>query len=155
MSVHICPYQSWTNIAERVMSTLNIALQNTALARKQMGEFKEFVRGKNILREVCQAIAQDPGLHEAIKDSMGRPILVPCDRFKAMCCKEEPIRIGFPATDDDLRDLLEQIRFIEPNIESQDNMTAKDIEKSPPLQKFFSSHCKNYDKLCVSNQEMF
>ena len=42
-----------------------------------------------------------------------------------MCLKEEPIRIGFPATDDDLTDMLEQIHF-EPNIESEDNMTTKD-----------------------------
>ena len=70
---------------------------------------------------------------------MSRPILVLCDRFKAMCLKEEPIRIGFPATDDDLRDTLEQI---EPNIESEDNMMTKDIEKSLSLHK-----------LCVSNQK--
>ena len=107
-------------MAERVMSTLNIALQNTALARKEMGEFEKFVRGKNTLGEVRQAIAQHPGLHKAIKDSMGRPILMICDGFKAMSLKDEPIRIGFPATDDDLKDMLEQICFIEPNIESED-----------------------------------
>ena len=109
-------------MAERVMSTLNIALQNTALARKEMGEFEEFVMGKNTLGEVHQAIAQHPGLHEAINDSICRPILVLCDRFKAMYLKEEPIRIGFPAIDNDLRDMLEQICYIiEVNIESEDN----------------------------------
>lgn len=93
------------------MSALNIALQNTALAKKEMGEFVEFVRGKNTLVEVCQAIAQYPGLHEAIVDSMGRPILVLHNRFKAMCLKEEPFRIGFPASDDDLKDMLEHMFY--------------------------------------------
>ena len=47
VSVRTCPYQSWTNMAERVLSTLNLALQNVALARE---EFKEFVKNKNSLR---------------------------------------------------------------------------------------------------------
>ena len=31
-----CPYQSWQNIAERIMSTLNLALMNVSLARKEL-----------------------------------------------------------------------------------------------------------------------
>ena len=34
--VRTCPYQSWQNIAGRVMSTLNFALQNVSLARSKM-----------------------------------------------------------------------------------------------------------------------
>ena len=33
-----CPYQSWTNPAERVMSILSLALQNVSLERKAMDE---------------------------------------------------------------------------------------------------------------------
>ena len=32
IAIPTCPYQSWTNLAERVMSTLNLALQNVSLA---------------------------------------------------------------------------------------------------------------------------
>ena len=32
--VRTCPYQSWTNIAERIMSTLNLALQNVSLLER-------------------------------------------------------------------------------------------------------------------------
>ena len=35
-AIRSCPYQSWTNMAERVMSTLNLALQNVSLARTEM-----------------------------------------------------------------------------------------------------------------------
>ena len=34
--VRTCPYQSWTNIAEWIMSTLNLALQNVSLAIEQV-----------------------------------------------------------------------------------------------------------------------
>ena len=33
VGVRTCPYQSWSNLAERVMSTLNLSLQNVSLAR--------------------------------------------------------------------------------------------------------------------------
>ena len=36
VAVRTCPYQSWTNLAERIMSTLNLALQNISLCRKEM-----------------------------------------------------------------------------------------------------------------------
>ena len=34
--VRTCPYQSWQNIAERIMSTLNLAPQKMSLARAKM-----------------------------------------------------------------------------------------------------------------------
>lgn len=34
--VQTCPYQSWTNVAERIMSTLNLPLQNVSLAYSSM-----------------------------------------------------------------------------------------------------------------------
>lgn len=39
--VRTCPYQSWQNLAERVMSTLNLALQNTSLCHKEMSAENE------------------------------------------------------------------------------------------------------------------
>ena len=56
-----CPYQSWQNIAERIMSTLNLALQNVSLARRSMDpEFEKLVHNKNSLSEVREAIEKSP-----------------------------------------------------------------------------------------------
>ena len=51
IAVSTCPYQSWTNPAERVMSVINLALQNTSLQRKEMSSeheklVKNIVQGK-------------------------------------------------------------------------------------------------------------
>ena len=55
--VRTCPYQSWTNIAEQIMSTLNLALQNVSLARKSMGDYAEsLVKNKNTLSELREVI---------------------------------------------------------------------------------------------------
>ena len=48
IAVRTCPYQSWQNIAERIMSTLNLGLQNVALCRKAMPEEFEKMVASNI-----------------------------------------------------------------------------------------------------------
>ena len=53
--VRTCPYQSWQNVAERVMSTLNVAQQNVSLARMQMlDRFESLVRN----RIFCQILGK-------------------------------------------------------------------------------------------------
>ena len=47
IAIHTCLYQSWQNIAERIMSTLNLGLQNVALARKEMPEEYEKLIANN------------------------------------------------------------------------------------------------------------
>ena len=55
--IRTCPYQSWQNLAERVMATLNFALQNVSLARASMPpEFESLVRNKNTLGDVLAEI---------------------------------------------------------------------------------------------------
>ena len=50
--VRICPYQSWQNMAERIMSTLNLALPNVSLAHTSMvHQYEEPVKNKNTLTD--------------------------------------------------------------------------------------------------------
>ena len=63
IAVRTCPYQSWTNLAER-MSTLNLALQNVSLCRKEMSsEAESRLKGKKSLAEVRKEIAGNPTSH--------------------------------------------------------------------------------------------
>ena len=49
------PTQIWTNPAERLMSVLNLALSNCALARQLMGEVVEKNMGKcNSMYDLCE-----------------------------------------------------------------------------------------------------
>ena len=80
-----CPYQSWQNIAERIMSTFNLALQNVSLARSRMDpEFERMIHNKNILSEIHEATDKNPGLTAALKDSMSSPLITIGQRFQAM-----------------------------------------------------------------------
>ena len=72
--IRTCPYQSWTNVAERVMSTLNLALQNVSLARTAMADrFERLVKNKNSLADVREAIKMNTDLGPALLDSMSAP----------------------------------------------------------------------------------
>ena len=66
-----CPYQSWQNIAERIMSTLNLALMNVSLARKELPQALELlIRNKKTMAEVRQMIATHPSMGESLQDPM-------------------------------------------------------------------------------------
>ena len=68
IAVCTCPYQSWTDPAERVMSILNLALQNVSLERKQMDEESEkLVKNKN-MQAVRDVIKSHPAMKQKIED---------------------------------------------------------------------------------------
>lgn len=94
--VRTCPYQSWTNVAERVMSTLNLALQNVSLARSKTSEKVEsLLKNKNTLTDVRQV---NPEVGGALQDSLVAPLKLVGERFQAMRVKDSPVRLGVPAT---------------------------------------------------------
>ena len=134
ISVHTCPYQSWTNLAERVMSTLNLALQHVALARRSMEpDLEEIIKGKNTLGEVRKMLVENPGLEDALRDSMQGPITTLADRFKAMKIKEQGVGVAFAASGDEIKHALNFIQFLEPSIDSEKKMTSKIMKESVPL----------------------
>ena len=51
----MCPYQSWQNIVECVISKLNLALMNIALARKELEDQERLIHSKKTLTEVTEA----------------------------------------------------------------------------------------------------
>ena len=76
--VRMCvrPYQSWQNLTERVMSTLNLALQNVSVARSKMtDEFQRLISSLNTLTDVRRAIDKRPELGEALIDSLS-PVMI-------------------------------------------------------------------------------
>lgn len=49
-----CPYQSWQNIAARIMSILNLGLMNVSWYGKELPpELEPLLRNKKTLTEVC------------------------------------------------------------------------------------------------------
>ena len=135
-----CPYQSWQNIAERIMSTLNFALQNVSLARRPMDpEFEKLLQSKNSLLEVRETIEKNPNLGCALKDSMSPPLIAVSQRFQAMEVKGTKVKVGVPATAEEQHALFEQVTFSDSCIR-KDKLSQKDLAKAKDLQDCLESH---------------
>ena len=138
--VRTCPYQSWKNIAERVISTLNLALQNVSLERSAMtSEYGRAIKSKNTLTDLRKVINSDTGLKGAIEDSMAVPMTLIGQCFQAMKIKENYIKLGVPASECDMDEMLQQVLFIDPSISRNDH-TAKGLESCKSLHKFLGNH---------------
>ena len=136
-----CPYQSWRNVAERVMSTLNLALQNVSLARASMPHrFEQQLKNKNTLCDVRQAIKDIPDLGDALRDSMSVPMKTVGERFQRMEIKEKPIKLGVPASDSQMTEQFKHVLEIDPSL-SEEHLTKKDLDKATSLKNFMKAHC--------------
>lgn len=103
IAIRICPYQSWSNMAERVMSTLNLALQNVSLAREEMApELEAKIRYKTTLTALREVIHDTSQLSAAYCDSMSPVIARLAERFNQMKLKEDPITCFSGATDEEI-----------------------------------------------------
>ena len=71
VAVRTCPYQSWTNPAERVMSILNLALQNVSLERKEMDkESEKVMKNKKNVKAVQDVIKSHPEMKSKVEGSL-------------------------------------------------------------------------------------
>lgn len=141
IAIWMCPYQSWTNMAERVMSTLNLALQNVSLARAAMDpELELMIHSKTTLTDLWDTISRSSALASAFRDSMSSVIVRLAQRFNQMKLKEDPVQCATAASDKDVDEFFKLLHFIEPSL-SPDNLTKSILKTSPALQNFLETHC--------------
>ena len=141
IAIRTCPYQSWTNLAERVISTLNLALQNVSLARAATDpELEVMIRNKGTLTELRHTIDKSPALASEIGDSMSPVIARLAQRFNQMKLKEESIRCFAAVSDEEINEYFKLLHFIEPSL-SQNNLTSTALQRSPALRQFLDTHC--------------
>ena len=131
--VRTSPYQSWQNIAERVMSTLNLALQNVSLEHSPMSpEHERAVKGKNTLTDLRGAISKDPALEAAIQDSMAPPKALVGHRFQSIKIEESCVKLGVPATEQNIDEMSQHVLFVDLSIPRTDH-TAKGLQNAKSL----------------------
>ena len=123
------------------MSTLNLALQNVSLERFAMPpEHERAVKGKSTLADLHGTISKDPALEAAIQDSMAPPIALVGRRFQSMKMQENCVKVGVPATEQNIDEMFQHVLFVDPSIPCTDR-TAKGLQNAKSLQKFLKTHC--------------
>ena len=141
IAVRTCPYQSWTNPAERVMSILNLALQNVSLERKLMDEESEkLVKNDNSVKAVRETIKGHPEMQQKIDESL-KPVLdLLNNRFQRMKLKERQFRAADVATEAEMESVFDEVKTIDASLQ-QDCLQKKGLKKAKDFQNFMDAHC--------------
>ena len=136
-----CPYQSWQNMAERVMSTLNLALMNVSLGRSALSEeYEKLLKSKSTMAEVRELISAKPVIRGQLLDSMQGVLCTLSERFSSMQLKGEQIQVVTPASEEEISASFDRIRFVDPNL-TPENLNRVTLSRSDHLQTFMKNHC--------------
>ena len=85
IAVRTAPGNSWTNLAERVMPVLNLALQNVALERSKMSpQMESLMKSKHTMADVHSTAQHFPQMKTEFKESMEKVINLLNLRFRRM-----------------------------------------------------------------------
>ena len=139
--IQMCPYQSWTNPAERVMSTLNLALQNVSLMRDSMSEPQErAIKYKNTIGAIRSVVEDMPEIEPALLQSTSAVISLLEERFARMKLKEKPIKICPAATTDEIVDNFDAVHFIDSSL-VMGQLQQEHLKDAADLKVFMKEHC--------------
>ena len=113
VALRCCPTQNWVNPAERVISLLNLALQNCALERTKMADTFE-AKMKNIknIYHLWNSADRMKGLKAAFTESMSPVITLVNSRFEATKLKDELVRSKNAASDEESEWLKDSVYLI-------------------------------------------
>lgn len=144
MLVHArcAPGHSWTNPAERVMSILNLALQNCSLERCKLDEEteKEFHKCGSMtqLREVA---AKKPELRTKWQESIEPVQSTIRNRFLRLKLKDEPFQALDPMKDTDIDVIKRHLRELFPTLDT-DKLQKVHTNKIQEYAEWMSRHCR-------------
>ena len=140
VAVRTCPYQSWTNPAERVMSVLNLALQNVSLERNLMDdESEKLVKNDNNVKAVRETIRCHPEMQLKIDESVKPVIDLLNNRFERMKLKQRQFKSADVATEAEMESVFEEVKIIDATLQ-QGCLQKKELMKAKDFQIFMEAH---------------
>lgn len=144
VAARTAPQHSYRNPAERVMSDLNLALQNVSLSRQKMTDaFETKVRNLSSLESIRRACKNTPGLRDALMASCRPALEAVADRFGQLKRNDQPFLVRHAPTDVDMAAVLEGLQVFEPTIEIKDVVSGVDMTKWPNLAAWMKQHCES------------
>ena len=143
VAIRCAPHQSWTNLAERCMSILNLALQNVALQRESMSpDFEKKVSDVSTLSDLRSLLSNKSDFQAAYLNSMQPVIDLLNNRFSRMKLKESRISTYTGASESDIQAMFEEILQIDHSLEA-DKLVKKELKKCEDWKLFVANHCKS------------
>ena len=132
VAARTAPGNSWANPAERIMSLLNLALQNVALTREvcDTQHYEHVLKSANSMADIRNKTKNVPGLKNAWENSIASMVSMLETRTSRLNLKGEPFAVSSPASDETVERFEKQISIlIDREIESgkyqQHNLKSK------------------------------
>ncbi|CAB4376372.1 unnamed protein product [Rhizophagus irregularis] len=142
IAVRTAPNHSWTNPAERVMSTLNIGLQGVALKRDQMSPGSEALfETANTLDDIRKKAQESNELTSELKESITNIQNLLNNRTERLLFKDKKFRCHEPANEERIAALFESISDIDSTLRIEETTQAQ-IRRHPTLVEFINTHCR-------------
>ena len=140
IAARCAPGQSYKNPAERVMSILNIGLQNSATEGTEMDETAESLLKKC---NSCASIRDRQKSHQDLKDKWQesiRPVQENIGaRFKRLTLKDEPISVISPVSEHDIENMKRHLSFF-PTLD-QSKLQKQHTQKCVEYVEWKQKHC--------------
>lgn len=131
------PGHSWTNPAERIMSILNIGLQNCSLEREKVDtEAEKLFKRCGGMADLRALAENKPEVKTSWRESIEPVQSKVRNRFLRLKLKEVPVQALDPATEAEIEDLKQPLKNMFPDL---------DLTK---LQKVHTSKVKSYQEWC-------
>ncbi|XP_033753308.1 uncharacterized protein LOC117336780 [Pecten maximus] len=136
------PGHSWRNPAERVMSILNLGLQNCALERVSLDVDSERMLGKcGSMKEIREMASKKPELRNLYTQSVEPVQALISNRFRRLKLKENPIVASDPVTDEAIDVLKRHLRELFPQMDL-DKLQKVHTKKVPAYVAWKEVHCQ-------------
>ena len=140
IAVRTAPHQSWKNPCERVNCILNLGLQAVGLMRARMSEsLEKAISSSNSMTSIRDAADRNPGLKDAVADSVEPVKCLLRSVFSRLMLKDKPISSYEDANEDEMQELYTLLEGIDPAITREDR--SKKCLSSRPKLKEFVNHC--------------
>ena len=142
VAMRTCPTQSWTNVAERVMSILNLALQHCATERDLMDpQYEKIRKSKNNMTQLREAATKNQSLRNAFSNSMKPVKQLLTDRFESMKLKDRNVKCSAAASEEQIKNFFELMQQrIHPSI-SFEALNNASLSKISEYRCFVEEHC--------------
>lgn len=114
LAMRTAPHQSYRNWVERIMSSLNLALQTIAIERRKMSDQMEhIIKSLNTMVSIRKAADKNDSFKTALTDSL-EPVKSSLNSlFERLSLKQKNFMIGSPASDNLIEEMRQALRDLD------------------------------------------
>ena len=135
------PGQSWTNPAERIMSILNLGLQNCAIGREPCSNgVEKLLKSCNAMKSVREKAHRHPEIKEEWEKSVSGVQNLLRGRFERLALKEKPVSTMDPVEEEEIVALQRHLSIF-PGLDIN-KLIKEHTRKVASYQKWLDNHCR-------------